>query len=81
MFKTSIGLTKCPKQRPIFDILRVLAHLYPNKAAEMEAMAKQASDSRIYGGIHYRFDCEVGLQVGKTIGLASKAVAQADGAE
>jgi membrane-associated phospholipid phosphatase len=59
----------------------VLGHIYPTKAAEAEAMAKQASDSRIYGGIHYRFDCEIGLQVGKTIGNASKAVAIADGAE
>ena len=24
--------------------------------------------SRMYGGIHYRADCEVGLQVGKNIG-------------
>ena len=59
----------------------VLGHLYPSKATDADAMAKQASDSRMYGGIHYRFDCEVGLQVGKTVGDASNAIARLDGAE
>lgn len=59
----------------------VLSHLFPAKAAALEAMAKEASESRIYGGIHYRFDCEVGLSVGNKIGAYSLAVAKVDGGE
>jgi hypothetical protein len=42
-------------------------------------MAKEASDSRIYGGIHYRFDCEVGLLCGNGIGSFSVKRGKADG--
>jgi hypothetical protein len=47
---------------------QVLAYLFPGNAAELQAMAKEASESRIYGCIHYRFDCEVGLEVGRNVG-------------
>jgi len=30
-------------------------------------MAEEASLSRTYGGIHYRFDNEDGLQLGRTV--------------
>jgi len=30
--------------------------------------AQEASISRVYGGIHYRFDCDEGNKVGKKIG-------------
>lgn len=46
----------------------VLSHLFPSRRAEMEARALEASLSRIYGCIHYRFDCEVGLLCGKLAG-------------
>jgi len=59
----------------------VLGHLFPGKAAGLEKMAKEASESRIYGGIHYRFDCEVGLAVGKKIGESAIALAKVDGGE
>ena len=44
-------------------------------------MAKEASDSRLYGCIHYRSDCEVGLVVGKKIGNYAIERAKSDGAE
>jgi hypothetical protein len=31
-------------------------------------MAEEAALSRLYGGIHYRFDNEVGLRIGREIG-------------
>jgi hypothetical protein len=44
-------------------------------------MAKEASNSRIYGCIHYRFDCEVGLEVGKKVGEYAVVRGRNDGSE
>lgn len=46
----------------------ILGHFFPADAAELTRLASEASASRIYGGIHYRFDCDVGLAMGKAIG-------------
>lgn len=59
----------------------VLTYFFPTSASSFEAAAREASESRIYGGIHYRFDCEVGLAVGKNIGEAATAIATQDNAE
>lgn len=59
----------------------VLGHLVPEKAGQYMAMAQEASLSRMYGGIHYRSDCEVGITVGKNIGSHAVARARTDGAE
>ncbi len=40
----------------------ILAHIVPEKATTYNDMAAEASLSRMYGGIHYRADCEVGLR-------------------
>jgi PAP2 superfamily len=42
----------------------VLGYLFPTHAADFEAMALEAAMSRLYGGIHYRKDSEVGLDLG-----------------
>jgi len=59
----------------------ILGHLSPANAQKYADMANEASMSRVYGGIHYRSDCEVGLETG--IKLAAYAVnkAKTDGAE
>ena len=59
----------------------VLGHLIPDRKTAYDAMASEASMSRMYGGIHYRADCEVGLQVGKNIGNYAVQRAKTDGAE
>jgi hypothetical protein len=59
----------------------VLGYLFPQEAERFSAMATEASVSRMYGGIHYRFDCEVGLQCGKNIGSFAVKVGKADGSE
>lgn len=59
----------------------VLGHLVPEKKSQYAAMALEASISRMYGGIHYRSDCEVGMEVGKNIGTHAVARAKTDGAE
>ncbi len=59
----------------------VLAHLNPEKASVYLEMATEASLSRMYGGIHFRSDCEVGLQVGKNIAGFAIQRAKTDGAD
>lgn len=58
----------------------VLGYLVPGRKQAYEAMAYEAAMSRLYGGIHYRSDCEVGAQVGQNIGNYAVRRAQADGA-
>jgi membrane-associated phospholipid phosphatase len=58
----------------------VLSYLFPDKAADFKAKAQEAGVSRLYGGIHYKSDNEVGLQVGTKVGQAVVARARQDGA-
>jgi hypothetical protein len=46
---------------------RVLGDRFPSEARRLDDLADQAALSRIYGGIHYRFDGEAGLALGRTI--------------
>ena len=57
----------------------VLGYVFPSEVANLDALAKEASESRIYGGIHYRFDCETGLTHGKKIGAYAITKGKADG--
>lgn len=59
----------------------VLSHLVPSMAGTFNNYALEASMSRLYGAIHYRRDCEVGLLMGKAIGEKAVSRALADGAE
>jgi hypothetical protein len=59
----------------------ILGHIIPERSAAYTAMAKEASESRILGGLHFRSDCEVGMQVGERIGGFAVARARTDGAE
>lgn len=54
----------------------VLASLFPSRAAELEHLAVEACDSRVYAGIHYRFDAEAGMEIGSK--AATRALARAD---
>jgi membrane-associated phospholipid phosphatase len=58
----------------------VLAYLFPDKAADFRAKAQEAAVSRLYGGIHYKSDNEVGLQVGTKVGQNTVQRARQDGA-
>jgi hypothetical protein len=42
----------------------VLSYLFPVGKTDFETMADEAAMSRLYGGIHYRKDCEAGLDLG-----------------
>jgi PAP2 superfamily len=59
----------------------ILGHLFPSQAQSFEQMAKDASNSRLYAGLHYPMDCEAGLAAGKKVGDFAVARAKTDGAE
>jgi membrane-associated phospholipid phosphatase len=46
----------------------VLSYIFPNENGTLQAMSNEASMSRLYGGIHYRFDCNQALELGKSVG-------------
>lgn len=46
----------------------LLGAAFPEARASLNAMAEEAAISRLYGGIHYRFDNEQGLALGRAIG-------------
>ena len=45
----------------------VLGAQFPAERARLDAMAEEAAISRVYGGIHYRFDTDAGLALGRTV--------------
>lgn len=59
----------------------ILSHLIPNKKTSFDAMAREASLSRMLGCIHYRSDCEKGFELGQKVGDQAIQRAKTDGAE
>ena len=59
----------------------VLAYFFPAEAAQFRKQAEEAAMSRVYGGIHYRFDAEEGLDQGKKVGSYAVNRAKLDPAE
>lgn len=59
----------------------VLSYFFPNEATKCKSWAEEAAESRIYGGLHFRFDSEVGLDQGKKVAKYSIDIAKADGAD
>jgi hypothetical protein len=49
----------------------ILARVFPNERERLEKVAQEASLSRLYAGIHYRFDMVAGLALGRSV--AAKA--------
>jgi membrane-associated phospholipid phosphatase len=45
----------------------VLSDALPQQKPALEAMVEEAGMSRVYGGIHYRFDCEAGREIGRAV--------------
>ena len=45
----------------------VLSSFFPERSAEFAAMVTEAGLSRMYGGIHYRFDIEAGQTLGRSV--------------
>ncbi len=47
------------------EILKVF---FPTESKRIDAWAREAAMSRLYGGIHYRFDNDAGLDLGRRVG-------------
>ena len=47
--------------------MAVLGALFPSRADELWQKAEEAGISRIYGGIHYRFDMDAGLTLARQV--------------
>jgi membrane-associated phospholipid phosphatase len=82
--KTSVGLPNFPSYTSGHSTFSqaaatVLGSIFPEKAATFDAQAKEASNSRVYGLIHFRVDCEMGLTHGKKIGEYAIVRSKADG--
>lgn len=45
----------------------VLASVFPEESERLKAMVEEAGLSRMYAGLHYRFDCEVGQELGRQV--------------
>jgi hypothetical protein len=58
-----------------------LSYLFPQHSAYFNEQASEASMSRLYGGIHYRKDAEVGLDQGKNVAHFTVTFAENDGAD
>ncbi len=72
-----------PSNHSSFSTARaeVLAYLFPTRAEFIRALGKEAGDSRIWAGIHYQMDNEVGVQLGRSVASVFIARAQSDGSQ
>ena len=59
----------------------VMAELFPDRAAFYRAKGEEASLSRIWAGVHYRFDVTAGEALGTRVGDAVVARMRGDGAK
>jgi membrane-associated phospholipid phosphatase len=58
-----------------------MAHFFPANASQFRTWAEEAAMSRIYGGIHYQFDADAGLDQGRKSAAYSVARAKQDGVD
>jgi membrane-associated phospholipid phosphatase len=58
----------------------VLSYLFPSGTSYFDAQMEEAAISRLYGGIHYRSDIEIGKTVGRRVGGYTVSFARIDGA-
>jgi membrane-associated phospholipid phosphatase len=59
----------------------VLSYLFPSAAGEFHTAKDEAAISRLYGGIHYRSDIEIGKEHGSRVGSYTVSFARTDGAD
>ncbi|MEX2263947.1 MAG: phosphatase PAP2 family protein [Bryobacteraceae bacterium] len=55
----------------------LLAYLFPDRKDSLQALGKEAGNSRIWAGIHYEMDDQAGVAMGKAV--AQKFIAWAEG--
>lgn len=57
----------------------VLADFFPARAAELTAQVTEAGMSRMYGGIHFRFDIDAGEELGRATAQHALAIDKQQG--
>lgn len=57
----------------------VLTGVFPSAAADLKAVLDEAGVSRIYAGLHYRFDIDAGQSIGNSVAALTLQRAPADG--
>jgi membrane-associated phospholipid phosphatase len=72
-----------PSNHAVFSATRaeVLAYLFPTRAELVRATAKEATESRIWAGIHYAIDADAGMQVGRSVAQKFVERARSDNSE
>jgi membrane-associated phospholipid phosphatase len=70
--KTSVGVPNhpsYPSNHACFSgaAATVLGSYFPVAREQLQAKAHEASLSRLYGGLHYRFDADVGLEIARKV--------------
>lgn len=73
-FKTILGTPNFPAYTSGHSTFsgaaaEVLSHFFPAEEAKFRNWAEEAAMSRVYGGIHYRFDAEEGMTQGRAVGV------------
>jgi hypothetical protein len=58
-----------------------LTYVFPQEGEIFRDWSEEAAISRVYGGIHWTFDCVVGLVQGKDAAAYTLEVMQNDGAD
>jgi hypothetical protein len=84
--KTIVGLPNFPSYTSGHSTFSaaaaaVLSYLFPSGAAYFRSEMEEAAMSRMYGGIHYRSDIEVGKDHGAKVGGYTVRFARTDGAD
>ncbi|MBL8229769.1 MAG: phosphatase PAP2 family protein [Bryobacterales bacterium] len=72
-----------PSNHSTFSAARseVLAYLFPERAEFIRALGKEAGDSRIWAGIHFEFDNQAGVTLGRSVARKFVEWALNDGSE
>ena len=70
--KLAIGLPNHPSYPSNHAVIsgtaaNVLSNVFPAERERLGALANEAAMSRIYGGIHYRFDADAGLEMARKL--------------
>lgn len=84
-FKTILGTPNFPAYTSGHSVFsssaaEVLTYLFPGGGSKFQELAYEAAQSRIYAGIHWKFDASAGLEQGKAVGQFTINVAKVDGA-
>ena len=84
-FKTIAGTPNFPSYTSGHSVFsaagaEVLSYVFPQDAQKFREWALEAAISRVYGGIHWTFDAEVGTTQGIQVASYTIQAAQNDGA-